>query len=591
MKENFKEVLQEELNLPEADLTQNENTDAEATAVSLPESEATEAEETQTYPMVAKTFQGLEEVLADELTALGATNVEIGNRMVSFEGDLELMYRANLCCRTALRILKPIIKFTATDPDDLYDQVRDIEWEDFMTPDSTFSIDSTVNSTEFTHSKYVTYRVKDGIADHFSDRYGRRPSIRLKGADVQLNVHINEDRVTISLDSSGEPLSKRGYRVEATEAPINEALAAGIILKTGWKGDTDFVDPMCGSGTFLIEAALIASNTPPGIFRSEFAFEKWPDFDKELFESIYNDDSAEVTPSHRIMGGDIDPEAVLTARRNIKSARLDDMIEISCRSMGDWTENDPEGTIVTNPPYGERLKPAAIEGLYSDIGKWLKENFEGWDAWILGYQDEHFAAVRLKPTVKYPILNGALEYSLRQYRMFSGRYDDFRSAGGSLGKEDLEENTNHVARTRHLSDKEWKRESRKFSAPKSDRRDSRDGFKSDRNAKSDRGGYKSDRGGYKSDRDFGGKDRKYGDKDRKFGGKDRGFGDKDRKFGGKDRGFGSKGPRKMRDHEDERGYGRDRRDTRKPTDRPSRRFDDDAMSYSEAPARKRKGWK
>lgn len=235
------------------------------------------------FQMVAKTFQGLEEVLRDELIDLGAENVEIGLRMVTFEGDNELMYRANLCCRTALRILKPIVKFTADSTDELYDKVRDLDWEQFMTVDSTFAIDSTVNSAEFTHSKFVTYRVKDGIADHFNDKYNRRPSIRLTGADVQLNVHISDNRVTISLDSSGEPLSKRGYRVEQTEAPINEVLAAGIIMKTGWRGDSDFVDPMCGSGTFLVEAALIAANINPGIYRDKFAFEKWPDFNQELF--------------------------------------------------------------------------------------------------------------------------------------------------------------------------------------------------------------------------------------------------------------------------------------------------------------------
>ena len=238
----------------------------------------------QKFQMVAKTFQGLEDVLRDELISLGAENVEMGRRMVSFEGDLETMYRANLCCRTALRILKPIEKFTASDPDELYDIVRDIEWEKYMTPQTTFSIDSTVNSDEFSHSKYVTYRVKDGIVDHFRDKYGERPSIRVAGADLMLNVHIFEDRITISLDSSGEPLSKRGYRVEQTAAPINEVLAAGIIMKTGWRGESNFVDPMCGSGTFLIEAALIAANINPGIFRQQFAFEKWPDFDKELFE-------------------------------------------------------------------------------------------------------------------------------------------------------------------------------------------------------------------------------------------------------------------------------------------------------------------
>lgn len=251
--------------------------------------------------MLAKTFAGLEDVLRDELITLGAQNVETGNRVVSFEGDLEMLYKANLCCRTALKILRPIEMFTATDPDDLYDKVRDLDWEEYMTADTTFSISATVNSADFPHSKFAVYRVKDGIVDHFYDRQGRRPSIRLQGADLQLDVHISDQRVTISLNSSGEPLSKRGYRVEATEAPLNEVLAAGIIMKTGWRGDCPFFDPMCGSGTFLIEAALIAANINPGVFRPGYAFEKWPDFDSETFERLYNDDSEERSPAFPIM--------------------------------------------------------------------------------------------------------------------------------------------------------------------------------------------------------------------------------------------------------------------------------------------------
>lgn len=298
--------------------------------------------------MVAKTFQGLEDVLRDELLTLGAENVEMGRRMVSFEGDLEMMYKANLCCRTALRILKPIEKFTAYNPDELYDIVREIEWEKYLTAQSTFAIDATVNSEDFPHSKFVTYRVKDGIVDHFRDMTGERPSIRVSGGDVLFNVHIIDNRVTISLDSSGEPLSKRGYREEQTEAPINEVLAAGIIMKTGWRGDCDFADPMCGSGTFLIEAALIAANINPGIYRQHFAFEKWPDFDRELFEELYNDDSGERKFAFKIYGGDIDPDAVRTARRNIKAAQVEDMIDLSCKAMADWTDNPEEGVLVMN---------------------------------------------------------------------------------------------------------------------------------------------------------------------------------------------------------------------------------------------------
>ena len=412
------------------------------------------------FQMIAKTLRGLEDVLCDELTGLGAEDVEAGTRMVSFRGDKALLYKANVSLRTALRVLKPIAKFEAADTDELYDYVREFDWEQFIGPDSTFSVDSTVNSAEFNHSKYVTYRVKDGIADHFTDKYGHRPSIRLTGADMQLNVHIQDRWVTISLDSSGEPLSKRGYRQEQTEAPINEVLAAGIIMKTGWHGEKDFADPMCGSGTFLIEAALIAGNINPGIYRQEFAFEKWPDFDSELFESIYEDDSEERDIRCAIMGGDISPEAVSIARRNIKAAHMEKHIQIVCRPMQEWEENDRDGVLVTNPPYGERLHLDDIKQLYREIGSTLKNHFQGWQAWILGYKDEHFDEIGLRPSVKFPILNGALECSLREYVMFGGSYRDFKTEGGKISNEDF--NREVRPRKRHVEDRsEFKRDDRK----------------------------------------------------------------------------------------------------------------------------------
>ena len=295
---------------------------------------------TETYEMVAKTFQGLEEILAKELTDLGAQNVTAGRRMVAFEGDKELMYKANLCCRTALRILKPIVKFTADDPDTLYEMTKDFDWTTIMSIDKTFSIDSVVNSDTFTHSRYVTYRVKDGIVDFFKDRSGadKRPGVRLQDADVIINVHIDGNRVTLSLDSSGESLHKRGYRVAQTEAPINEVLAAGILLKSGWHGECPLVDPMCGSGTFLIEAALIAANINPGVYRKSFAFEQWNDFDEELFERLYNDDSGEREFDYKIFGSDISPKAIAIAEKNIKQAGVGRYIDLCIKPLSQWTE-------------------------------------------------------------------------------------------------------------------------------------------------------------------------------------------------------------------------------------------------------------
>ncbi len=601
--------------------------------------------------MVAKTFQGLEDILRDELIALGAENVELGTRMVTFEGDQELMYRANLCLRTALRILKPIVKFTADTTDELYDYVRDLDWEQFMTVDSTFSIDSTVNSAEFTHSKFVTYRVKDAIADHFNDKYGKRPSIRLSGADVQLNVHIAENRVTISLHSSCEHLSKRGYRVEQTEAPINEVLAAGIIMKTGWRGDSDFVDPMCGSGTFLIEAALIAANINPGIYRESFAFEKWPDFNQDLFEDIYNDDSAEREYAYKIYGGDISPEAIAIARKNVKSARVDDMIELQCKSVSDWTDNAPEGILVTNPPYGERLKPENLNLLYKNIGSTLKNYFKGWHAWIIGFRDEQFAEIGLKPSVKIPLHNGSLECSLREYVLFDGKYSEFRAEGGSVGNTTVKKDAG-PKKVRHISDDDWEKQARKFNSGKGitdDRKKkktfsrddkkrnfdtssskgfdaydddsdndftprpaSRPAYKSDRDNErppykgnrdnNDRGGYKgnrdnNDRGGYKGNRDNNDRGGYKGNRDNNDRGGYKGNRDNNDRGGYKgnrdnnDRG-GYKG---NRDNNDRGGYKSNRDNERKPyvpgSGRGPRLPESDADIINPVHMRPRKGWK
>ncbi|MDE6654817.1 MAG: N-6 DNA methylase, partial [Muribaculaceae bacterium] len=391
------------------------------------------------FEMVAKTMKGLEAVLADELRGLGADNVEPGHRMVAFEGDLEMLYKANLCCRTALRILKPFYKFTANNPDTLYEKVKEYDWSTILSPDKTFCIDTVVYSDEFTHSRFVTYRVKDGIVDWFRDRLGddKRPGVRLKDADIMINVHIAGEAVTLSLDSSGESLHKRGYRVAQTEAPINEVLAAGIILMSGWKGDTPFVDPMCGSGTFLIEAALIAANIWPGIYRKSFAFETWPDFDPELLERLYNDDSNEREVTCKIYGSDISPKAIAIATENIKSAGVSQHIQLQTKPLSQWTEApQPAGVFVTNPPYGERISVDDMDALYANIGSVLKNAFTGYHAWIIGYREEYFHGIGLAPSQKIALLNGALECELREYVIFTGNKKEFLASGGKLKDKD-----------------------------------------------------------------------------------------------------------------------------------------------------------
>jgi putative N6-adenine-specific DNA methylase len=477
------------------------------------------------FEMVAKTFQGLEDVLAEELRALGAENVETGKRMVSFEGDLELLYRANLSCRTALRILKPIYKFIARNTDELYEYAKEFDWGKLMTPDSTFSIDTVAFSDEFTHSRFVTYRVKDAIVDWFKDRYGDdvRPGVRLQDADVMINVHIAGDCVTLSLDSSGESLHKRGYRVAQTEAPINEVLAAGIILKSGWKGEGPLVDPMCGSGTFLIEAALIAANINPGVYRKHFSFENWPDFDADLFDQLYNDDSNERDFNFKIYGADISPKAIEIAEKNIKSAGVGRMIQLETKPLSAWTEAPENGILITNPPYGERISASDMDGLYELIGQKLKNVFKGYHAWIIGLHEEHFNRIGLAPSSKEPILNGALECQLREYIIFEGDYKHFRSQGGRL--RDLEEKKEErLEGLKNRKNKEFRKERKAYEQRKERkefRRDKKEGDrfgkdKYDKHGKRDDGRFAKDK--RKADKRFDRDDRRFDRDDRKAAG-------------------------------------------------------------------------
>lgn len=386
-------------------------------------------ENMDSFEMIAKTFQGLENVLAEELTALGADNIQVGRRMVSYTGDKELLYRSNFCLRTALRVLKPIKHFRAQSADEVYEAVKAIDWSQYLRNDTTFAVDSVVYSTEFRHSKFVAYKVKDAIVDQFREKTGERPNIRVSNPDIQLNIHIAEYDCTLSLDSSGESLHRRGYRQEAVEAPLNEVLAAGIILMTDWRGETDFIDPMCGSGTLPIEAALIARNMAPGLFRKGYAFEKWPDFDAELFERIYNDDSSEREFEHKVYGYDNNRKAVEIATQNVKAAGLTGDVTIAFRDFADFTQPEEKSIIVTNPPYGERIKPEDLTGLYKMIGTQFKKQFVDNEAWVLSYREDCFDAIGLKASLKVPLYNGSLECELRKYQMFSGRYNEVRSEG------------------------------------------------------------------------------------------------------------------------------------------------------------------
>ena len=493
-----------------------------------------------TTELIAKTFQGLEPLLAQELTELGASDIQIGRRMVTFAGDKEMMYRANFCLRTAIRVLKPIKQFKAKSADDVYDAVKAIDWSEYLSPGTTFAVDSVVFSPEFRHSKFVAYKVKDAIVDQFRERTGTRPNVSVSNPDIQLHIHISDYDATLALDSSGESLHRRGYRQETVAAPLNEVLAASIILMTGWRGESDFLDPFCGSGTLCIEAALIARGMAPGVFRQGYAFEKWPDYDRDLFESIYNDDSNEHEFTHHIYGRDIDPKAVGIATRNVRAAGLskditieeadfketplsisphgeeefissenndDDAVRLSPQ-RGERGEGLP--LIVTNPPYGERISTPDLLGLYRTIGQKLKFEHAGGEAWVLSYREECFEQIGLRPSLKTPLYNGSLECELRKYVLFDGRLEAHRASGGTV-KTDAERR--EMAQKRRFKQHrdfkrsfdagdDQKRPRRRFSDDRDDRHRSNkysrgDSFGHDRNeefGKGRRGGFDKGKG-------------------------------------------------------------------------------------------------
>jgi putative N6-adenine-specific DNA methylase len=382
----------------------------------------------QVFEMVGKTLYGLEEILAGELIALGANDVQIGRRMVSFSGDQELLYKANLYCRTALRILKPICHFKATDAETVYRKAKEVQWEDYISLDKTFAIDSVIHSEDFNHSKFVAYKTKDAIVDYFTEKCGKRPSVRINNPDIYIHVHISHNDCTLSIDSSGESLHKRGYRIEQTEAPLNEVLAAGMILKTGWQGESHFVDPMCGSGTLLIEAAMIALNIPPGIYRKEFAFEKWIDFDRELFDRVYNDESDERQFTFKCYGSDISPIAIEAAEKNARNAGLTKYIELKVLPFQQYNEAPRPGIMVTNPPYGERISSRDLTGLYTMMGERMKHVFMDYNVWIISYRKESFEKISLRPSEKMKLMNGSLECEYRRYEMFEGANKEYKKA-------------------------------------------------------------------------------------------------------------------------------------------------------------------
>jgi putative N6-adenine-specific DNA methylase len=375
----------------------------------------------ESFEMVATTFMGLEKVLAKEIQDLGGTEIEIMKRAVKFGGDDALLYRSNMALRTALRVLVPICTFTAHDEHDLYNETKSFSWENLINLDQTFAIDATISGALFNHSKYVTLKVKDAIVDRYREKSGERPNIDTEQPDVLLNVHINYDSVTISLDSSGTSLDKRGYRKNANEAPINEALAAGIILTTAWTPDIPFYDPMAGSGTFSIEAAMIGTNTPPGLNR-RFNFESWADFNPELFQKVKADLISRISKTKpQIFTRDIDSSNLSIIVENAKNAGVLECLDIKEEDFFASNAMSFSGLIVMNPPYNERIKLDNPEEFYSLIGDTFKKNYAGFDAWIISSEKEALKRVGLRAEQKTDLMNGGLEARLQKYVLFAGK--------------------------------------------------------------------------------------------------------------------------------------------------------------------------
>lgn len=375
----------------------------------------------ENFKMIAKTFFGFEEILAKELQQLGAQDVEAGTRAVSFKGDKGFMYKANLSLRTALKILKPIYHFKAANDQNLYKGIQGIDWTKYLNESQTFVIDTTIHSDNFKHSQFVSQKAKDAIVDQFREKTGQRPSIDKDYPDLRINIHIDRDQVSVALDTSGASLHHRGYRTATNIAPINEVLAAGMLLLAGWEGKSDFLDPMCGSGTLLAEAAMIACNIPANINRKEFAFEKWNDWDNDLFDQIIDALMKRTREFHyTITGFDKAPSAVQKAKDNIRNANLDDYVTIH---QADFFETKKETSgplqMVFNPPYGERLN-IELERFYRELGDTLKNSYPNTNAWFITANLEALKFVGLRPSRKIKLFNGSLEARLVKYEMYEG---------------------------------------------------------------------------------------------------------------------------------------------------------------------------
>lgn len=371
-------------------------------------------------PLIIKTFQGLEDVLARECRQLGFKDIEILNRAVKISADQRDLYRANYFLRTAIKVLFPVFNFKARNDDELYAGIKNYDWTEIIDSSMTLAIEVVLHSQYFTHSKFIAQRTKDAIVDLIRDKTNRRPRVDLENPDVRVSLHITEDAIQVFLDSSGDPLFKRGYRIGLHQAPLNEVLAAGLLLIAGWNGTGNLVDPMCGSGTFLIEGAMIAHGLPPGMYRESFGFEKWKDFNADLFDEITDDDYGVPKFTHKIVGGDISAQNIRISRENLHRSSLYKKIELVNEPMEKFVPPEGGGWVITNPPYGERLKAPMLSKLYSDLGSRFKHFYPNYQAWVFSGNPLAMKSVGLRPSFRKNLLNGSIPCSFNKYDLYDG---------------------------------------------------------------------------------------------------------------------------------------------------------------------------
>lgn len=372
-------------------------------------------------PVAVKTFQWMEELVAEEMKTFGVENIHQGKRIVHGEADLETLYRLNYCSRFGLRVFVPILSFSIRNAEELYKKVRQFDWTPFLKRHQTFAIDPNVHSVHFRHPHFASLRMKDAMADQYRDKFGDRPSVDTDEPDVLFQLHIDEHRVTISLDSSGESLNRRGYRTSGAKAPLNEVLAAAIVQLSGWEGERPLVDPMCGSGTLLLEAWLQATNAPSQLFRRNFGFMQWSNFDESLWHTVQEEAKRSMRPLlNPIIGSDAAPQAVEIARRNLKAAGIDSGIELTVADFFELEAPAQQGVLIMNPPYGERIEPEQLMHFYKRIGDSFKQNWAGWDAWVFSGNIDALKQVGLRPSRKIPLMNGPIECRLMRFELYQG---------------------------------------------------------------------------------------------------------------------------------------------------------------------------